>query len=323
MKHKKQLIAALFATSMILTLMGCGTTMSQKMQADGRNQSTDAEKEVQNHAEQETETQSDPEEVMGYQFEMLFAGTIDLSEDAANMDTYRFYESNLSQCISETFRKRMKAADFCIANCLGEGENEITRELGIDFDSNFNFGEAGDEEQKSVKVLYFTQPDLESDETELSEQTAQIAETVSDYDFAVVYILWNQKEGYEISEAQSQIAHAYIDAGADAVIGTDSYVVQGLEFYEGKPIAYSLGNFWSDTKSGDTILVSLVFRGVGEAEKSTTLQILPGARAGGRSAYLNKPDEQLEFIENIKARSVHVEIDENGYAYDLKTAQTS
>jgi hypothetical protein len=38
-------------------------------------------------------------------------------------------------------------------------------------------------------------------------------------------------------------ARAVIDAGADAVIGHGPHVLRGIEFYEGSPIVYSLGNF--------------------------------------------------------------------------------
>ena len=38
-------------------------------------------------------------------------------------------------------------------------------------------------------------------------------------------------------------AHSVIDAGADAVIGHGPHVLRGMEFYRGRLIAYSLGNF--------------------------------------------------------------------------------
>lgn len=38
-------------------------------------------------------------------------------------------------------------------------------------------------------------------------------------------------------------AHAVIDAGADAVVGHGPHVLRGIEFYRGKPVVYSLGNF--------------------------------------------------------------------------------
>lgn len=38
-------------------------------------------------------------------------------------------------------------------------------------------------------------------------------------------------------------ARAVIGAGADAVVGHGPHVLRGVEFYQGRPIAYSLGNF--------------------------------------------------------------------------------
>jgi poly-gamma-glutamate capsule biosynthesis protein CapA/YwtB (metallophosphatase superfamily) len=42
---------------------------------------------------------------------------------------------------------------------------------------------------------------------------------------------------------QQALGRKFIDAGADAVVGHHPHVVQGIEFYKGKYIAYSLGNF--------------------------------------------------------------------------------
>jgi Bacterial capsule synthesis protein PGA_cap len=38
-------------------------------------------------------------------------------------------------------------------------------------------------------------------------------------------------------------ARAVVDAGADAVVGHGPHVLRGIEYYQGKPIVYSLGNF--------------------------------------------------------------------------------
>jgi Bacterial capsule synthesis protein PGA_cap len=40
-----------------------------------------------------------------------------------------------------------------------------------------------------------------------------------------------------------RFAHAVVDAGADAVLGSGPHVVRGVELYRGRVIAYSLGNF--------------------------------------------------------------------------------
>ncbi len=63
------------------------------------------------------------------------------------------------------------------------------------------------------------------------------------HDLIVVQIHWGQE--YEDAPARWQIdtAHAFVDAGADAVIGHHPHVLQGIERYKGGVIAYSLGNF--------------------------------------------------------------------------------
>jgi poly-gamma-glutamate capsule biosynthesis protein CapA/YwtB (metallophosphatase superfamily) len=46
-----------------------------------------------------------------------------------------------------------------------------------------------------------------------------------------------------LAEYQIEVAHACIEAGADAVLGHHPHLLKGVELYEGKPIFYSLGNF--------------------------------------------------------------------------------
>ncbi|MEV0152580.1 CapA family protein [Micromonospora sp. NPDC050686] len=46
-----------------------------------------------------------------------------------------------------------------------------------------------------------------------------------------------------------RFSHAMIDAGADLVVGHGPHVLRGMEFYRGRLIAYSLGNFAGGGKS--------------------------------------------------------------------------
>jgi poly-gamma-glutamate capsule biosynthesis protein CapA/YwtB (metallophosphatase superfamily) len=47
----------------------------------------------------------------------------------------------------------------------------------------------------------------------------------------------------EPTDETRTFAHACLDAGADAFVGHHPHVTQGVEWYNGKPIFYSLGNF--------------------------------------------------------------------------------
>jgi hypothetical protein len=45
-------------------------------------------------------------------------------------------------------------------------------------------------------------------------------------------------------------SHAVIDAGADLVLGSGPHVLRGMEWYHGRLVAYSLGNFLGDGTLG-------------------------------------------------------------------------
>lgn len=62
-------------------------------------------------------------------------------------------------------------------------------------------------------------------------------------DVVVVFPHWGIDMGYEPTRYQRQWARKLIDAGADAVVGAHSHIVHPQEIYQGKLIAYSLGNF--------------------------------------------------------------------------------
>lgn len=65
----------------------------------------------------------------------------------------------------------------------------------------------------------------------------------SESDLVVVNFHWGSEYEYEIDPVQSELAHLAIDSGADLVIGSHPHVLQPLEEYNERYIAYSLGNF--------------------------------------------------------------------------------
>jgi len=62
-------------------------------------------------------------------------------------------------------------------------------------------------------------------------------------DFIVVVIHWGNEREYRPDKKQKAMGHALIDAGADLVVGHHPHVLQPIEKYRGRYIAYSLGNF--------------------------------------------------------------------------------
>jgi poly-gamma-glutamate synthesis protein (capsule biosynthesis protein) len=70
---------------------------------------------------------------------------------------------------------------------------------------------------------------------------AAVARARADVDLLVVSLHWGL-EYAEVTAAQRELGRAVIEAGADVVFGHHPHVVQPVEFWQGRPILYSLGN---------------------------------------------------------------------------------
>lgn len=68
-------------------------------------------------------------------------------------------------------------------------------------------------------------------------------------DYLIIYPHWGTEYNASPSPYQKELAHGYIDAGADLVVGSHPHVLQPIEIYKNKTIAYSLGNLAFDQAS--------------------------------------------------------------------------
>lgn len=63
-------------------------------------------------------------------------------------------------------------------------------------------------------------------------------------DFVSICLHWGHEYINVPTSSQRMLAKKVIDAGADLIIGTHPHVMQGYEIIDGKPVFYSLGNFF-------------------------------------------------------------------------------
>lgn len=70
-------------------------------------------------------------------------------------------------------------------------------------------------------------------------------------DFVLLFLHWGEELEETPLPEQEALARRLIDAGADAVVGGHPHVTQTVEWYRGRPIIYSLGNFVFDYFPGD------------------------------------------------------------------------
>jgi poly-gamma-glutamate capsule biosynthesis protein CapA/YwtB (metallophosphatase superfamily) len=91
-------------------------------------------------------------------------------------------------------------------------------------------------------------------------------------DLVIVGLHWGIEYATRPQRSQIELAHQMIDSGADLIVGGHPHVVQPLEEYHGRWIAYSLGNFVFDQKDAATrraIILKVTTRGRQIAQVTT------------------------------------------------------
>jgi len=131
-------------------------------------------------------------------------------------------------------------------------------------------------------------------------------------DFLTVYVHWGiEREAYP-QDYQTAIAKNCFNAGADLVIGAHPHVLQGIEFMNGKPVFYSLGNYIFAQTIARTALVKVEVQSDGEA----TYSLIPAYAEDGRTIEFEGTAavELFDYMNEISPRAF---IDEKGYIYDI------
>ena len=123
-------------------------------------------------------------------------------------------------------------------------------------------------------------------------------------DVVVVNYHWGAEEEYEPNNNQVRLGRATIDGGADLVIGHHSHRINPIEYYNGKYICYSLGNFSfagnHKPKDMSTYLFQIRMRlKDGEIQKQDFI-IIP-CRISSRTDYNDFAPTPYDKMENIES----------------------
>lgn len=79
-------------------------------------------------------------------------------------------------------------------------------------------------------------------------------------DVQIVFAHWGEEYEHNPTYYQQELAHRFIDHGADMVIGAHPHVIQTQETYKNVPIYYSLGNFIFDQYFREDVRCGLVLK---------------------------------------------------------------
>ena len=72
------------------------------------------------------------------------------------------------------------------------------------------------------------------------------ARTGDHADFVLLFFHWGVEMNAQPEPYQRELSQRFIQAGADAIIGGHPHVTQAIDWYQGKPVVYSLGNYLFD-----------------------------------------------------------------------------
>ncbi len=144
------------------------------------------------------------------------------------------------QCIDSSIQTGSLKRQYCIGligyhGLVEQGEREIMSEI-----RRMSLAKESAEEKAG-------RPDKEAGGDSSSATSTPPTTPVSPApDFIIVFPHWGNEYQKTPSALQRRLAHEWIDAGADMVIGAHPHIVQPLETYKEKPIFYSLGNYIFD-----------------------------------------------------------------------------
>lgn len=140
-----------------------------------------------------------------------------------------------------------------------------------------------------------------------------VADAKSNSDFVIVFIHWGTERTDVIRDWQKSAANDITASGADLIIGAHSHCLQGIDYVNGSPVFYSLGNYLFNSNTQDTCLVTLTLDTTDSDKTSIeSLQFVPCIQSGGRTVEADDT-EKARIIRYQQGISYHALLDENGY----------
>lgn len=104
----------------------------------------------------------------------------------------------------------------------------------------------------------------------------------------IVYAHWGDEYATTSATRERSLAHSFVDAGAEIVIGSHPHVVQEHEMYDGKHIYYSLGNFVFDQYFSEDVRNGLLLNVTFTKERVAAIKEIPISLERDRRTCLRK-----------------------------------
>ena len=135
----------------------------------------------------------------------------------------------------------------------------------------------------------------------------RIKEEKEKSDFVILLIHWGKEDSNELEDVQLTTGKEYIDMGADLVIGSHAHVLQGMEIYNNKLIAYNLGDFIFNKETKDTGILSVTINNEGNMNYT----FIPCKQSNYKTFLLDGKDKK-DVIDKMKNYSINVIFNDDG-----------
>lgn len=135
---------------------------------------------------------------------------------------------------------RLKVAFIACSSILPEGFRATKERAGCMPMRAHTLYEQVEPDQPGTPARIITRPHR----GDLDDLLIAIRNAKAHADVVVVSIHWGiHMVEAVIADYQETVAHAAIDAGAQAILGHHPHILKGIQIYRGAPVFYSLGNF--------------------------------------------------------------------------------
>ena len=137
----------------------------------------------------------------------------------------------------------------------------------------------------------------------------KIREAKAKADLCIVYAHWGTEKMPSADWSQTTKAEELVEAGADLVVGSHPHVLQNIEYVDGVPVFYSLGNYFFGAAARDTGVLRVTVNA--QDPSISALQFIPMLQYRGVSTM--EGSEKQRVLDEMSSVSPGVAIDEDGY----------
>lgn len=148
-----------------------------------------------------------------------------------------------------------------------------------------------------------------------NERLLQVSEEAAKQcDYLIAYLHWGTEDSKYYEGYQHDIAVQLTERGVDAIIGGHPHVLQGFEYVNGKPVIYSLGDFWfnGETKYNGMISLNVGINGL------LNISYIPCLQTNYTTVYAHDENKRQQIYSYINELSSGCQVDNEGKIVEMQ-----